>query len=49
MKYFEYVMGSEDFKARMAKSQFGEMPLFAKSGEGDHGAVSFRNVKVRPP
>jgi Domain of Unknown Function (DUF1080)/Peptidase of plants and bacteria len=54
VKYFEYVMGSEDFKARVAKSKFGKMPLFAKSGsgylalQGDHGQVSFRNIKVRP-
>lgn len=54
VKYFEYVMGSEDFKARVAKSKFGKMPLFAKSGngsialQGDHGQISFRNIKVRP-
>ena len=54
VKYFEYVMSSEDFKARVAKSKFGEMPLFAKSGkgylalQGDHGSISFRNIKVRP-
>jgi hypothetical protein len=53
VRYFEYVIGSEDFKARVAKSKFGSMPLFAKSGkgfialQGDHGAISFRNVKVR--
>lgn len=54
VKYFEYVLGSEDFKARVAKSKFGKMPLFAKSNngyialQGDHGQVSFRNIKVRP-
>lgn len=54
VKYFEYVMSSEDFKARVAKSKFGAMPLFAKSGkgylalQGDHGSISFRNIKVRP-
>ncbi len=53
VKYFEYSMGSEDFKTRVAKSKFGSMPLFAKSGkgrialQGDHGSVSFRNIKVR--
>jgi len=53
VKYFEYVLGSEDFKARMAASKFSKMPLFAKSGngylalQGDHGEVSFRNLKVR--
>jgi len=53
VKYFEYVIGSEDFKARVAKSKFAAMPLFAKSGngrialQGDHGQVSFRNIKIR--
>lgn len=51
--YFEYVLGSEDFRQRVAKSKFGRMPLFAKSGrgyialQGDHGQVSFRNIKIR--
>ncbi|MEN9678661.1 MAG: hypothetical protein RIS76_4557 [Verrucomicrobiota bacterium] len=51
--YFTYVLGSEDFKARVAKSKFASMPLFAKakSGriaiQGDHGQISFRNIKVR--
>jgi hypothetical protein len=54
VKYFEYVLGSEDFNSRVAKSKFGSMPKFAKSDtgaitlQGDHGQVSFRNVKVRP-
>jgi hypothetical protein len=54
VKYFEYVLGSEDFNQRVAKSKFGKMPFFAKSPtgyivlQGDHGQVSFRNVKVRP-
>jgi len=54
VKYFDYVMGSDDFKARVAKSKFSRMPLFAKSDsgyialQGDHGQVSFRNIKVRP-
>lgn len=53
VKYVEYVIGSDDFKARVAKSKFGTMPKFAKSDtgyialQGDHGEVSFRNVKVR--
>ena len=53
VKYFDYVLGSDDFKERVAKSKFGKMPLFAKSGsgylalQGDHGQVSFRNIKVR--
>lgn len=54
VKYFEYVMGSEDFKERVAKSKFGAMPLFARSGkgrialQGDHGSISFRNIRIRP-
>ena len=53
VSYFDYVIGSEDFAARVAASKFGRMPLFAKSSrgaivlQGDHGQVSFRNVKVR--
>jgi len=54
VKYFEYVMGSEDFAQRLAKSKFASMPGFARfdtgyiSLQGDHGLVSFRNVKIRP-
>ena len=54
VKYFEYVLGSEDFKSRVAKSKFARMPRFAKSDsgylalQGDHGQVSFRNIKIRP-
>lgn len=54
VKYFEYVLGSDDFNARVAASKFAKMPLFAKatSGylalQGDHGSVSFRNIKLRP-
>lgn len=53
VKYFEYVLGSDDFNARVAKSKFAKMPKFAKTGhgrialQGDHGQVSFRNIKVR--
>ncbi len=54
VKYFDYVLGSEDFKSTVAKSKFGSMPLFAKSDsgyiaiQGDHGQISFRNIKIRP-
>jgi len=54
VKYFEYVLGSDDFNERVAKSKFSKMPLFAKSNrgfialQGDHGQVSFRNIKIRP-
>jgi hypothetical protein len=54
VKYFEYVLHSADFNARVAKSKFSQMPPFAKSDvgaialQGDHGAVMFRNIKIRP-
>jgi hypothetical protein len=54
VKYFEYVLGSEDFNSRVAKSKFARMPGFAKSNtgyialQGDHGSISFRNIKIRP-
>ena len=53
VKYFEYVLDSEDFKERVAKSKFAAMPNFAKSNtgyialQGDHGSISFRNIKIR--
>jgi len=54
VKYFEYVLGSDDFKQRVAASKFASMPKFAQAAsgyialQGDHGVISFRNVKVRP-
>ncbi len=54
VKYFDYVLGSDDFNARVARSKFARMPGFAKSNtgylslQGDHGQVSFRNIKMRP-
>ena len=54
VKYFDYILGSEDFSQRVARSKFSRMPLFAKSHigylalQGDHGQVSFRNIKIRP-
>jgi hypothetical protein len=54
VKYFEYVLGSDDFNARVAKSKFHTMPFFAKAAsgyialQGDHGSVAFRNIKIRP-
>ena len=53
VKYFEYVLHSDDFNARVAKSKFSKMPNFCKSDigyvalQGDHGSVAFRNVKIR--
>jgi hypothetical protein len=34
VKYFEYVLGSDDFNSRVAKSKFAAMPGFAKSKTG---------------
>ncbi len=54
VKYFDYILGSPDFNARVAKSKFASMPLFAKANsghlslQGDHGQVSFRNIKILP-
>ena len=54
VKYFEYVLGSDDFNARVAQSKFGKMPRFAKAAsgglalQGDHGSVAFRNLKLLP-
>lgn len=53
-RYVEYKLGSDDFKARVAKSKFGTMKGFAESPEGrialqgDHGMVAFKNIKIRP-
>ena len=52
VKYFDYVLGSDDFNARAAKSKFAKMPDFAKADkgfialQGDHGSCSFRNIKI---
>ena len=54
VKYFEYVLHSDDFNTRVKNSKFGQMPPYAKSDtgaialQGDHGAISFRNIKIRP-
>lgn len=54
VKYFDYMLGSDDFKQRVARSKFASMPGFAEAGrghialQGDHGQISFRNIKVRP-
>lgn len=52
-KYCEYVIGSDDWNERVAKSKFAKMEGFGKATKGficlqDHGnLVSFRNIKVR--
>jgi hypothetical protein len=54
VKYCEYVKGSDDWNARVAKSKFAKMADFGKPTKGficlqDHGnPVSFRNIKIRP-
>ena len=54
VKYYDFVFNSEDFKSRVAKSKFKDLPHFApmEAGfiglQGDHGAVAFRNIKLRP-
>jgi hypothetical protein len=54
VKYVEYVLGSEEFKQKVAASKFGAMKDFAKFDkgylclQGDHGKVSFRNIKLLP-
>ena len=51
--YYEYVKGSDDWNARVAKSKFAKMEQFGKPISGhiclqDHGnPVSFRNIKIR--
>jgi hypothetical protein len=54
VKYYDFVLDSDDFKARVAKSKFAEHEMFASKRigriaiQGDHGVVSFRNMKIRP-
>jgi len=52
--YYDFVYQSDDFKKRVAKSKFRNMPNFAKADsgfialQGDHGSIAFRNIKIRP-
>ncbi|HEY3913511.1 MAG TPA: DUF1080 domain-containing protein [Verrucomicrobiae bacterium] len=55
VKYFDYVLHSDDFNSRVAHSKFSKMKGFAESDsgyiglQGNHpGEVSFKNVKIRP-
>lgn len=54
VKYCDYEIGSADWNQRVAKSKFAKWPKFAhyKVGhialQGDHGDVSFTNIKLRP-
>ena len=53
VKYCEFELGSDDFNRRVQQSKFRDMPKFAKnkSGlialQGDHGNVSFANIKIK--
>ncbi len=52
--YYQFVWGSDDFWSRVKKSKFARYPYFAKADkgmiglQGDHGAVTYRNIKIRP-
>jgi hypothetical protein len=54
IRYFTYVLHSEDFDKRVAASKFAKMKNFCKSDigfialQGDHGSIAFRNIKIRP-
>ncbi|MGH7130098.1 MAG: 3-keto-disaccharide hydrolase, partial [Planctomycetaceae bacterium] len=53
VRYYRFVMGSDDWNRRVAKSKFADLPDFGKTGKGhiclqDHGnLVAFRNIKIR--
>ncbi len=53
-QYYTFVLGSDDWNQRVAKSKFAAMPDFGKADtgyialQGDHGQVAFRNIKIRP-
>ncbi len=53
-RYYEFVLGSEEFKAKIAASKFAKYKNFGTLSkgtiaiQGDHGVVSFRNIKIRP-
>ena len=53
VKYYNFVVGSDDWNRRVAESKFAKFAAFAKAGRGhialqDHGdEVAFRSIKVR--
>jgi hypothetical protein len=53
-KYCEYVIGSDDWNAKVAASKFSKWSGFGKAPKGhiclqDHGnEVAYRNIKIRP-
>jgi hypothetical protein len=54
VKYFEYVIGSDDWKEKLAASKFAKYSDFGKFETGhiclqDHNdPVAYRNIKIRP-
>lgn len=54
VRYYEWKWDSKDFWERQKKTKFTEYPQYAKANsgriaiQGDHGNVSFRNIKIRP-
>ena len=51
--YLEYVLGSEDFDKRLRTANSRGCAVWQTHKgyialQGDHGEVSFRNIKVRP-
>lgn len=52
-KYYEFVIGSDDWNQRVARSKFKDMPGFGKQAKGyiclqNHGdEVEYRNIKIR--
>jgi len=53
VKGYSFSLDSDDFRARVAKSKFAQYANFAKARrghialQGDHGAVKFRNIRIR--
>ena len=53
VSYYKFVIGSDDWKKRVAKSKFSKFEQFGRAGNGhicfqDHGdEVAFRSIKVR--
>ena len=54
VKYYDWVWGSKEFFDKVKTTKFADLPLFGKLDkgtigiQGDHGVVSFRNIKLRP-
>jgi len=54
VKYYEYDLQSKEFAEKVAASKFAAYPFFNKfmvgniGIQGDHGNVSFQNIKIKP-